>query len=177
MGQACSGDRDEEGQLCLSGRNGTMPVRTPRSPSTMTARDWLERFEQEVGQVPTVGQLINFVKERLGEISEQAAEACLRLRNQKVTEGGSSMSHIKDNAHEVDMVTPMSIVIFGATGDLAKKKLYPAVYQPADVRMPWRAAGATKRERGGLRTLSCRARRLLGEAVRQRQGRPSCSFC
>jgi len=95
----------------------------------MTARDWLERFEQEVGQVPTVGQLINFVKERLGEISEQAAEACLRLRNQKVTEGGSSMSHMKDNAHEVDMVTPMSIVIFGATGDLAKKKLYPAVYQ------------------------------------------------
>mmetsp|Transcript_83787 Transcript_83787/g.130743 ORF Transcript_83787/g.130743 Transcript_83787/m.130743 type:complete len:767 (+) Transcript_83787:61-2361(+) len=30
---------------------------------------------------------------------------------------------------EVDMDTPLSIVIFGATGDLAKKKLYPAVYQ------------------------------------------------
>jgi len=29
----------------------------------------------------------------------------------------------------VDMVTPMSIVLFGATGDLARKKLYPALYQ------------------------------------------------
>jgi len=29
----------------------------------------------------------------------------------------------------VDMETPLTVVIFGATGDLAKKKLYPALYQ------------------------------------------------
>eukprot|EP00928_Gymnodinium_smaydae_P061690 TRINITY_DN45720_c0_g1_i1.p1 TRINITY_DN45720_c0_g1~~TRINITY_DN45720_c0_g1_i1.p1 ORF type:complete len:607 (+),score=75.70 TRINITY_DN45720_c0_g1_i1:50-1870(+) len=30
---------------------------------------------------------------------------------------------------EMDHTTPLSIIIFGATGDLAKKKLYPALYQ------------------------------------------------
>lgn len=29
----------------------------------------------------------------------------------------------------MDMETPLTVVIFGATGDLAKKKLYPALYQ------------------------------------------------
>ena len=31
--------------------------------------------------------------------------------------------------HETLMTTPLTVVIFGATGDLAKKKLFPALYQ------------------------------------------------
>merc|ERR1719247_3100431 len=43
----------------------------------------------------------------------------------------SAMSHHSGQKTplEVDMATPISFIVFGATGDLARKKLYPALYQ------------------------------------------------
>mmetsp|Transcript_54045 Transcript_54045/g.167731 ORF Transcript_54045/g.167731 Transcript_54045/m.167731 type:complete len:699 (-) Transcript_54045:321-2417(-) len=38
-------------------------------------------------------------------------------------------SNVKPSAAQVDFATPLTLVIFGATGDLARKKLYPAAYQ------------------------------------------------
>jgi hypothetical protein len=42
---------------------------------------------------------------------------------------GSTEELDLDAAPKFDHTMPFSIVIFGATGDLARKKLFPALYQ------------------------------------------------
>ncbi|CAE8589307.1 unnamed protein product [Polarella glacialis] len=64
----------------------------------------------------------------------------------------------------------LTVVVFGATGDLAKKKLFPCpvradFWQPGASRSP-----ASHDARAGLCARSAGARGLFGEAVRERAG-------
>ena len=51
-------------------------------------------------------------------------------KNPKSTKGAGHAPIVSDlTDHETLQTMPLSVVIFGATGDLAKKKLFPALYQ------------------------------------------------
>ena len=43
--------------------------------------------------------------------------------------GASLLDDVLTKAPELDKTMPLTVVVFGATGDLAKKKLFPALYQ------------------------------------------------
>ena len=67
-------------------------------------------------------------KGKLGALPRESLEAVV-----EAAVNGASQSELLDMISTVpphlDTSMPLSVVIFGATGDLAKKKLFPALYQ------------------------------------------------
>ena len=66
--------------------------------------------------------------EMLAKLPRDKLETLVRAAADGVT-GEELLSLVQEHAVSLDLSVPLTVVIFGATGDLAKKKLFPALYQ------------------------------------------------
>ena len=66
--------------------------------------------------------------DQLAGLSREKLEVLVRAAADGVT-GEELLRLVQQQSGGLDTGAPLSVVVFGATGDLAKKKLFPALYQ------------------------------------------------
>ena len=66
--------------------------------------------------------------DQLAGLSREKLEVLVRAAADGVT-GEELLRLVQQQSGGLDQGAPLSVVVFGATGDLAKKKLFPALYQ------------------------------------------------
>ena len=76
----------------------------------------------------TTSPRMSALDDQLAGLSREKLEVLVRAAADGVT-GEELLRLVQQQSGGLDQGAPLTVVVFGATGDLAKKKLFPALYQ------------------------------------------------